>query len=412
MGDTMPDNTCETSEWLQSTQIPGLDVPNTAPEAICKSPAKIPRMAVFDIQAEYGFTEDEFDITIDPVYVQTDSTVSSSAAGDAEECVENSDTSTDSFTWVDWLTPISALAGDRLWVLDGEDLDCTETGDLSDDPDFKRPALPMASFNVVLPVPLTPPVTYDPDNGGIAGGGGGGGGKPEVGGDDQPVDPDDPDGDQTPNPEPDECETITIKGDPESYTVTTAKGCDVTIKLNTDALFCEVQQLISAVVQGSQSIVVERDDIGGCNRMEYFGVAKTLLESPYESITITPVDSGINGAADKFQLDVNWGKVVIDESIAGAVAVDITTTPGSIIVKLPPDTPDSIFYVMDGKVMILPIVPKSVLITLEDGSPQFLEASPSSVLATDENGNFTWLQYSDCEAACQEPTGSGASGAA
>ena len=87
---------------------------------------------------------------------------------------------------------------------------------------------------------------------------------------------------------------------------------------------------------------------------------------------------------------------------------DTTTTPGSVIVNLAPDIPNCMFYVMDGKLMYLPLVPKSVLTTLDDGSPQFLEAQPSSVLGVDENGNFTWLQYSDCEAACQEPTGSGA----
>lgn len=411
MGDTMPDNTCETSEWLQSTQIPGLDVPNTAPEAICKAPAKIPRMAVFDIRSAYAFTADEFDMVIEPVYIQADNFAVSSDVGDTEECVENSDTSTNSFTWVDWLTPISELAGDRLWVLDGEELECTETGDLSDDPDFKRPALPMASFNVVLPVPLTPPVTYDPDNGGIAGGGGGGGGGGGSGGgvdgDEQPEDPDDPDGGTTTNPDPGDCDTITINGD-KDYISTVANGCTVTVKFDKDKMSCTIQDLITGVIRNTQSIVTEAENAGGCNQFLHIAVADTLLESPYESITITPVESSISGAANRFQLDVDWTKIVIGDTLAGVVKTDTTTTPGSVIVNLAPDIPNCMFYVMDGKLMYLPLVPKSVLTTLEDGSPQFLEAQPSSVLGVDENGNFTWMPYSDCEAACQTDEGSGA----
>lgn len=419
MGDTMPDNTCETSEWLQSTQIPRLNVPNTAPEAICKAPAKIPRMAVFDIRAEYGFTEDEFDIVIDPDYVQTDGSIVASAAGDTEECVENSDTSTDSFTWVDWLTPISELAGDRLWVLDGEELDCTETGDLSDDPDFKRPALPMASFNVVLPVPLTPPVTYDPDNGGVAGGGGGGegegGGGSGIEGDDQPVDPDNPDGDVTPNPNPTPggCDTIIINGDNE-YISTVADGCTAEVKFNTAKLQCTIRDNVDTMVLPAESIVKKTENMGSCEELLYLAVSETALESPYESIIVTPIENiTVSGGVERFQIDVDWTKIVIGDTLTGVVETDTITTPGSVIVNLAPDIPNCMFYVMDGKLMYLPLVPKSVLTTLEDGSPQFLESQPNSVLGVDENGNFTWLPYSDCEAACQtDEGGSGGSGAA
>lgn len=406
----MPDNTtntCETSEWLQSTQIPRLNVPNTAPEAICKAPAKIPRMAVFDIRAEYGFTEDEFDTAIDPVYVQTDSTIVSSAAGDTEECVENSDTSTDSFTWVDWLTPVSELADTRLWVLDGEDLDCTETGDLSDDPDFKRPALPMASFNVVLPVPLTPPVTYDPDNGGVAGGGGGGGGGgtidiaagtcislSELGGGVMIS--------------VDTCcvsNTLQFKSNDNSIAANKTSGdggdgCAWDFTVNWEALCSHVKDSDSIVFSCTKD---------GKNTKVTAEVGEATLISEYESITIVPEPGNIPGGAASFIIDVDWTKIVIGDTLKGVVETDTNTTPGSVIVNLAPDIPNCMFYVMDGKLMYLPLVPKSVLTTLEDGSPQFLEAQPSSVLGVDENGNFTWLQYSDCEAACQ--TDEGGSGA-
>lgn len=410
MGDTMPDNTCETSEWLQSTQIPRLNVPNSAPEAICKAPAKIPRMAVFDIRAEYGFTADEFNKVIDPDYVQTDSAGVTPGTGDTEECVENSDTSTDSFTWVDWLTPVSTLADNRLWVLDGEELDCTETGDLSDDPDFKQPVLPMASCNVVLPVPLTPPVTYDPDNGGIAGGGGGGGGGTidiaagtcislsELGGGVMIS--------------VDTCcvsKTLQFKSSDSSIATNTTSGdggdgCAWDFTVNWEALCSHVKDSDSIVFSCTKD---------GKNTKVTAEVGGATLISAYESITIVPEPGNISGGAASFIIDVDWTKIVIGDTLKGVVETDTTTTPGSVIVNLAPDIPNCMFYVMDGKLMYLPLVPKSVLTTLEDGSPQFLEAQPNSVLGVDENGNFTWLQYSDCEAACQtDEGGSGASGAA
>ena len=148
--------------------------------------------------------------------------------------------------------------------------------------------------------------------------------------------------------------------------------------------------------------------------MRYVSVSETALESPYESITITPIaNRSIPNGVDTFQIDVDWTKIVIGDKLAGVVETDTTTTPGSVIVNLAPDIPNCMFYVMDGKLMYLPLVPKSVLTTMEDGAPQFLEAQPNSVLGVDENGNFTWMPYSDCEAACQtDEGGGGASGAA
>lgn len=413
MGDTMPDNTCETSEWLQSTQIPRLNVPNTAPEAICKAPAKIPRMAVFDIRAEYGFTKDEFDIVIDPDYVQTDSAGAPPGTGDTEECVENSDTSTDSFTWVDWLTPVSTLADGRLWVLDGEELDCTETGDLSDDPDFKRPALPMASFNVVLPVPLTPPVTYDPDNGGVAGGGGGdggGGGGGDItlsagtciglnefaGGVMISVDTC--------------CVSNALQFKSSDNSINTKKtsgdggdGCAWDFTINWETLCAHVSDSDSIVFSCSGS---------GTNKKLTAELGADSISSPYESITIKPVAGTINGGVSGFLVDVDWSHIIIDDRLAPLLKIDVVTTAGSAIITMA-DGADGIVYVKEGFIEFIPIQPSAVLTTNAAGEPTWLAAQPNSVLGVDENGNFTWLQYSDCEAACQtDEGGSGGSGAA
>lgn len=157
---------CEASELLKQRIIPPMSPPNDAPEAVCKLPAKIPTMAALDIRAAYEFTAAELDTPITPEYVAVDG---SNPPATAEDCVENTDVSTGKFTWVDWLTPVKALEGDRHWIIDTE-LDCTEDGDLSEDTAFKRPALPMNQYTPVLPTPIAPALAIPTGTGGGGGG--------------------------------------------------------------------------------------------------------------------------------------------------------------------------------------------------------------------------------------------------
>lgn len=159
---------CEASELLKQRIIPPMSPPNDAPEAVCKLPAKIPTMAALDIRAAYEFTATELDTPITPEYVEVDG---SNPPATAEDCVENTDVSTGKFTWVDWLTPVKALEGDRHWIIDTE-LECTEDGDLSEDTAFKRPALPMNQYTPVLPTPIAPALAIPIGTGGGGGGSG------------------------------------------------------------------------------------------------------------------------------------------------------------------------------------------------------------------------------------------------
>lgn len=167
---------CPASELLKQRRIPAFVPPNDATEAICKLPAKIPSMAASDIQSTYEFRPDEINEPISPLYYTVSQEPVSSGAAGADDCVETTDVSSDSFTWVDWLTPITGIAGDRSWILAGESLNCTDNGDLSNSPTFKRPALPITQFGSVLPAPITAPISVASALGGNGGGGGGGGG--------------------------------------------------------------------------------------------------------------------------------------------------------------------------------------------------------------------------------------------
>ena len=165
---------CPASELLKQRRIPAFTPPNDASEAICKLPAKIPSMAASDIQSTYNFRPDEINEPISPLYYTVSQEPVSSGAADADDCVETTDVSSDSFTWVDWLTPITGIAGDRSWILAGESLNCTDNGDLSNSPTFKRPVLPITQFGSVLPAPITAPISVASALGGNGGGGGGG----------------------------------------------------------------------------------------------------------------------------------------------------------------------------------------------------------------------------------------------
>ena len=167
---------CPASELLKQRRIPAFTPPNDASEAICKLPAKIPSMAASDIQSTYNFRPDEINEPISPLYYTVSQEPVSSGVAGADDCVETTDVSSDSFTWVDWLTPITGIEGDRVWILAGESLNCTDNGDLSNSPTFKRPALPITQFGSVLPAPITAPISVASALGGSGGGGGGGGG--------------------------------------------------------------------------------------------------------------------------------------------------------------------------------------------------------------------------------------------
>lgn len=167
---------CPASELLQQRRIPAFVPPNDAAEAICKLPAKIPSMAASDIQSTYNFRPDEINESISPLYYTVSQEPVSSNAPDADDCVETTDVSSDSFTWVDWLTPITGIEGDRSWILAGESLNCTDNGDLSNSTTFKRPALPITQFGSVLPAPITAPISVASALGGNGGSGGGGSG--------------------------------------------------------------------------------------------------------------------------------------------------------------------------------------------------------------------------------------------
>lgn len=166
---------CPASELLKQRRIPAFVPPNDAAEAICKLPAKIPSMAASDIQSTYNFRPDEINESIAPLYYTVSQEPVSSDAAGADDCVETTDVSSDSFTWVDWLTPITSIEGDRNWILAGELLNCTDNGDLSNSTTFKRPALPITQFGSVLPAPITAPISVASALGGNGGGGGGGG---------------------------------------------------------------------------------------------------------------------------------------------------------------------------------------------------------------------------------------------
>ena len=164
---------CPASEILKQRRIPAFTPPNDASEAICKLPAKIPSMAAADIQSTYNFRPDEINESISPLYYIVSQEPVSSGATESDDCVETTDVSSDSFTWVDWLTPITGIEGDRSWILAGESLNCTDNGDLSNSTTFKRPALPITQFGSVLPVPITAPISVASALGGGGGGGGG-----------------------------------------------------------------------------------------------------------------------------------------------------------------------------------------------------------------------------------------------
>lgn len=168
---------CPASEILKQRRIPAFAPPNDASEAICKLPAKIPSMAAADIQSTYNFRPDEINESISPLYYTVSQEPVSSGAAESDDCVETTDVSSDSFTWVDWLTPITGIEGDRGWILAGESLNCTDNGDLSNSTTFKRPALPITQFGSVLPAPITAPISVASA---LGGGGGGGGGTPPV----------------------------------------------------------------------------------------------------------------------------------------------------------------------------------------------------------------------------------------
>lgn len=164
---------CPASELLKQRRIPAFTPPNDASEAICKLPAKIPSMAASDIQSTYNFRPDEINESISPLYYIVSQEPVSSGAPESDDCVETTDVSSDSFTWVDWLTPITGIEGDRSWILAGESLNCTDNGDLSNSTTFKRPALPITQFGSVLPAPITAPISVASALGGNGGGGGG-----------------------------------------------------------------------------------------------------------------------------------------------------------------------------------------------------------------------------------------------
>lgn len=161
---------CPASELLHQRTIPPFVPPNDAPEAICKLPAKIPVMAASDIQEIYGFTPNEVDEALTPLYYVVNQESESSSASDAGDCVENTDVGSDSFTWVDWLTPVAGMEDGRDWVLSGNALSCTDNGDLSNSTDFKRPTLPMTQFVAALPTPITAPISVASARGGGGGG--------------------------------------------------------------------------------------------------------------------------------------------------------------------------------------------------------------------------------------------------
>ena len=162
---------CPASEILHQRIIPPFVPPNDASEAICKLPAKIPVMAASDIQEIYGFTPGEVDEALAPLYYVVNQGGESSSASGASDCVENTDVGSDSFTWVDWLTPITNMEDNRDWILSGASLNCTDDGDLSDSAEFKRPTLPMTRFISSLPTPVTAPISIASARGGGGGGG-------------------------------------------------------------------------------------------------------------------------------------------------------------------------------------------------------------------------------------------------
>lgn len=143
-------STCKLQDDLRQRIIPPLSWPNDAEESICRIPPNLPRMAVFDIQKVYEFTNEEYDLVFVPEYIEFADMGQGQTNEDA--CADETNTDATTFTWVSWYKTVKELQKERKWMI--EPLMCVGYDDMVD-PDLKQPGIPM-QFSV--PLVLVPPV--------------------------------------------------------------------------------------------------------------------------------------------------------------------------------------------------------------------------------------------------------------
>lgn len=146
---------CPAHDWLDARRIPHIGEMNVADEAVCKLPARIKQMAVYNVRKAYGFTDLDYRAKLVPEYVHvrrlTDGTVQSEIDTSKESCADFLDSATTAFTWVNWIPAIKRLQADRVWIV--EKLECL-TQDI-ESKQIYRPGVPQPAFFNVLPIPLT-----------------------------------------------------------------------------------------------------------------------------------------------------------------------------------------------------------------------------------------------------------------
>lgn len=145
-------STCLLREQLKKQRIPHITEENGADEAICKIPSDVPGIAPFDIKSVYQFTDEEFNMDLYPTYTEITKTADGVKAVVSDACLDELDAGADMFTWVSWIESVDANQKNRKWII--YKLLCTPTGDLSDDPDFKHPAVPFTAHRATLTMPF------------------------------------------------------------------------------------------------------------------------------------------------------------------------------------------------------------------------------------------------------------------
>lgn len=138
-------DSCEIRDLLRQRIIPPLSWDNSAIEAVCRLPERLPHMAVFDIKKEYGFTNEEFLMKLDPEYV---SFVIEGHEPPPDNCAEKTNTALEEFVWVSYIKDVSAHQNTRRWIVgypEWSELLCnTDSG-------IKPPGIPMFSTADYLP---------------------------------------------------------------------------------------------------------------------------------------------------------------------------------------------------------------------------------------------------------------------
>lgn len=144
---------CPAHDWLNEHRIPSVHDMNEADEAVCKLPPKLPDMAIYDVRKEYGFTADEVNLMLTPVYTEfTKTTTDEPYIESGLTCASETDVNSNIFTWVSWYESTKEHEKNRGWII--EDTLICQTVE-ADNPQVKRPAVAIPFPNLNVPPPLT-----------------------------------------------------------------------------------------------------------------------------------------------------------------------------------------------------------------------------------------------------------------